>query len=269
MQREKQRREPSTESESRIPRLVLVEEQEAAPVEGAAASAAGSTQAAAGPALIDPSAIHPDDAAGAQQEVQASPPEVVASLPTENIGAMGTTPQAVETAAASIDAEVNREAPSPTEFCYTLGPFPKREDAETIRQLLQLSASATNVRREAQEQHIGYWVVIPPLETESEAIAKVRALKAAGITDVWRFTRGSLANAISLGLFAREKLARTHSENISSKGFATDVRPRYAERSTYWIDARYGKPQDTADGVWSRIIKDHPETQAAPAKCEL
>ena len=259
IQREQQRSEPAPGGHSEIPRLVLVEEQQALQAEA--------TSVSPDPALTEPLNNSQTQKAAADEPVR--PQKAVSLLPGEGVGSKT---EASRTAApVSEEGGVETVIPTlaPAIHCYTLGPFPRRDDAEVVIELLRPSARAADIRREVDEQEIGYWVVIPPLENESAAIAKVRDLKAAGITDVWRFNRGRLANAISLGLFARENLAQAHRENISRKGFAAEVRPRIGEKSTYWIDARFSEVQDIGDGVWLRITDDYPDTQATTAKCEL
>lgn len=255
-QREQQLQEPDTELENGIPRLVLVEERRAAAAAQAAAAPAPGAQV--GPTATN--SVGPDMA----------PDEQVDPLPAGARGPSGEGAAAGATASfvAEPSAEPTMPAPSP-EYCYSLGPFQKRDDAEVVLGLLRPRAAAADIRREVEQQQIGYWVLIPPMQSESEAIGKFEALKAAGITDLWRFTRGSLANAISLGLFARQSMAQAHSEDVNRKGFVTEVRPRLAEKSTYWIDARFGEVQNTISGVWGRIRRDYPDTPSATAQCEL
>lgn len=259
MSREQQRSEPAPEVHSGIPRLVLVEEQQAAQAEA--------TSTSSDPALAETLDSSETQTAAADEAVRV--PTAKSLLPGEGVGSETEARRTAAPVPEEADVEAVIPTLAPPIHCYTLGPFPKRDDAEVVIDLLRPSARAADIRREVDEQQIGYWVVIPPLENESAAIAKVRELKAAGITDVWRFNRGRLANAISLGLFARESLARAHSEDISRKGFTAEVRPRIGEKSTYWIDARFGEVQDIGDGVWLRITEDFPDTQSTAAKCEL
>ena len=258
LQREYQQREPHAENESGIPRLVLVQELPATQEEAAAKAAAAQAPEERGSTEL-PTSARSDMA-----------PEAIANRGAEGSNGMSEGRDASETAG-GLAGEPRGEtvSPAPPASCYTLGPFPKRDDAEAVLEILRLSAAAADIRREVQQQEIGFWVLIPPMASESEAIAKVEELKAAGITDLWRFTRGSLANAISLGLFARQTMAQAHSEEVTRKGFVTEVRPRLAEKSTYWIDARFAEIPDTGSGVWARVRGDYPDVQSVTAQCEL
>ncbi|VAX06809.1 hypothetical protein MNBD_GAMMA26-396 [hydrothermal vent metagenome] len=120
--------------------------------------------------------------------------------------------------------------------CYKLGPIDKRFVAtEIARQLTNLNVEVTShevpVRR-----HIGYWVVYPPLDTIAQTRKKMQELKAAGVTDVWRFPQGEFRNAISLGLFSQMKNAEGIRESTLEKGFVTQVLSRYEEGVQYWLE---------------------------------
>lgn len=152
-------------------------------------------------------------------------------------------------ASASVSSPADASASEPTETlesgaevqslvarCFTLGPFPRRDDAETMVAGLQTDGVSAGVRQATQEEVNGYWVMIPPLPDRAAAVAMVKEIKAKGFDDVWRFTKGELNDAISLGLFARESQAQTHRRRLATRGVEADVRPRYAERAAYWVD---------------------------------
>ena len=150
--------------------------------------------------------------------------------------------------------------------CYTVGPFETREDAEKgLEKLAQLDEAA-DMRQAVDEKHVGYWVLIDQQESRGEAIAKVAELKAAGFSDVWRFTKGRLANAISLGLFARPEQAERHRKQIAAKGFPAEVKPRYVERSVYWVDVD-GSGRDISDDTMNAVTDSYADIKVLQQPC--
>lgn len=127
-----------------------------------------------------------------------------------------------------------RQAP----MCYTAGPFDTRVAAERVEEELGSLADSIAVRDKPESVVTGYWVLIPALPSASEAIAEVGRIKAAGFKDVWRFTKGDMANSISLGFFSRQEQASAHNKRVAERGFPSEVRPRYTEKARFWLDWR-------------------------------
>lgn len=69
-------------------------------------------------------------------------------------------------------------------------------------------------------KNLGWWVYIPPESDPAlrqETLSKLREL---GITDMAVIGRGSMTNAISLGMFAESDQALAHLEKLKAKGVA-------------------------------------------------
>ena len=91
----------------------------------------------------------------------------------------------------------------------------------------------------------GYKVIVPAQESREAAIKVVEQLAAGGITDVWRFRKGEMVNAISLGIFSKEATASEVATKASALGITADVLPRNRTKTT-----------------WTAIFKGSPEAQA-------
>ena len=63
-----------------------------------------------------------------------------------------------------------------------------------------------------------YWVIFPPLPSRAAAIAKLAEFAAAGIRDAFAVKDGPWTNALSLGLYANEELARRRAREVEDKG---------------------------------------------------
>ena len=91
----------------------------------------------------------------------------------------------------------------------------------------------------------GYKVIVPAQESREAAIKVVEQLAAGGITDVWRFRKGKMVNAISLGIFSKEATASEVAIKASALGITADVLPRNRTKTT-----------------WTAIFKGSPEAEA-------
>jgi cell division protein FtsN len=134
----------------------------------------------------------------------------------------------------------------------------KRSQADKLSVSLLAMGLQTEMRTESIDQQEGYWVLIPPQHNREAAVAIVKQLREAGISDLWRFTSGSLAHAISLGLFNQESRAEVRRKDIAAKGFEAEVRPRYRQKNTYWLDFSYTGAAPLSEVDWSSIAEIYP-----------
>lgn len=151
--------------------------------------------------------------------------------------------------------------------CFTLGVFKRLDEAETVADRIESLVADMVGRQEVQEKQIGYWVLIPAQGSRQAARNKVKELLDAGIEDVWRFTTGELANAISLGLFSRRAPAERHQREINRKGFVTEVRPRYIDQTSYWLDFRSTDDRALPPGLQEELARDYPDTELSSREC--
>lgn len=68
------------------------------------------------------------------------------------------------------------------------------------------------------EQKLGWWVFLPPLDSEAAAQAMIEEIMRLGIKDYALVRGGAMRNAISLGAFASLAKAREHAAGLSAKG---------------------------------------------------
>lgn len=62
------------------------------------------------------------------------------------------------------------------------------------------------------------WVIFPPLPSQPAASAKLTELTALGVQDMFVVTAGTWVNALSLGLYGNEELARRRVRELEEKG---------------------------------------------------
>jgi len=174
-------------------------------------------------AAIAPTEVRETDL-GVDSEAASVPPEEALPAPSPSVA----------TSPATRDRGV--ESPPAQHRCYALGPFAGVQDAEAATQRLSAHASsAPAVRQVAAQEQIGFWVLLPPLESREAAVEKVRELRRRGI-DSFVVTRGGPPNSISLGVFGQRSAADTHAQQLRRKGIASVVEPRLRTRVQYWLD---------------------------------
>jgi hypothetical protein len=74
---------------------------------------------------------------------------------------------------------------------------------------------------------LGWWVFLPPQQDAEALRATMKAIRAKGVEDLAAVRSGSMANAISLGVFPTLQRARARAAQMAGKGIAG---VRYAPR---------------------------------------
>lgn len=151
--------------------------------------------------------------------------------------------------------------------CRRIGPLDKRNQADKLSLSLMAMGIQTDLQTESTDEQDGYWVMIPPQENRDAASAVVKRLREAGIADLWRFTSGSFANAISLGLFRTESRAEIRLKAIAAKGFDAEVRPRYRQKNAYWLNFSFSGDSPLTETDWNSIVAIYPGVEQRTVEC--
>lgn len=92
------------------------------------------------------------------------------------------------------------------------------------------------------------WVVFPPLPSRAAAKAKLDELGTVGVTDIFIVQSGTWANALSLGLYATEELARRRVRELEEKNvLGLRIEPQPKQGTAYYFVIR----SDDADALKS------------------
>ena len=192
----------------------------------------------------------PTEAPVVQAEVEKPQPVVEAKAPQEEVVAE---PPKVEPVVEQAVAEPAPQVPvvepvaevvAIEPACWVSEVKPNKEDFESLtlpEGVSLLSTSSTEL-----SSITGYKVIVPAQESREAAIKVVEQLAEGGITDVWRFRKGEMINAISLGIFSKEETASEIAAKASALGVSADVLPRNRTKTT-----------------WTAIFKGNPDAQAA------
>ncbi len=152
--------------------------------------------------------------------------------------------------------------------CKRVGPLDKRAEADQLSLRLRAMGLQPDLNSEVSNNQEGYWVLVPPQKNRSIAVSIVKRLQKAGITDLWRFTSGTLAHAISLGLFRNESRAEIRRKAIADKGFDVEVRPRYRQKTNYWLSYSFSGDSPLSDNKWQELLKRYPGMEQVAIECQ-
>jgi cell division protein FtsN len=152
--------------------------------------------------------------------------------------------------------------------CETIGVFEKRTQAELLSVQLRALGLKPDIASETTNEQAGFWVLIPPQSSRDQAIGIAHKLEAAGVEDLWRFTSGNLAHAISLGLFRDEERALARRNKIAALGFNPEVTPRYRESTQYWLRFQYTGESPITTEKWQDFKQTFPDIERSRVDCQ-
>ncbi|HEX7044104.1 MAG TPA: SPOR domain-containing protein [Burkholderiales bacterium] len=119
--------------------------------------------------------------------------------------------------------------------CYRLGPFPSLERAQHAAARIE-SWGIRYVRVPEFRTLNPIWrVYLPPFPSKEAAERRRRELSQLGFKDHAVIHEPGMENAISLGLFAVERNARAHVEDLARRGVRAALQPLPNLQSVYWL----------------------------------
>jgi hypothetical protein len=155
-----------------------------------------------------------------------------------------------------------------TEQCGILGPIGDRQRARSAEEILKNAEIEVWVKEQSERTRIGFWVVIPSLESTEQVQEKIQELADAGIKDIWVFRSGELKNSISLGMFSQEENAQNYSQVAAAKGFKTVLRPRFLNKKRYRLSFRIENSEPAIKSMWQQIELQFPHYELNMTPCE-
>jgi hypothetical protein len=192
-----------------------------------------------------------------------------ATAPTPDPQAPSTAvdPEPAETPASTATEPATDQLPaSPPELsCIRLGPLEQEAAASAVINALSESDHQPDLRVVSHKEQSGYWVLITP-ETEDPDFV-VSNLQLAGISDVWRFTKGDLAGMVSLGLYSSLADAEARQKELSQRGFDAEIRPRQIDKYSYWVHTRYDPQSAPAMAALEQAFNQNPWLEFPPTPC--
>ncbi|MBU0501390.1 MAG: SPOR domain-containing protein [Gammaproteobacteria bacterium] len=197
--------------------------------------------------------IPPVNAQQPSPEVQALPqPAIAAPTPITPPPPPATSPVLAQPQEVPPAPKVPEPAPpkaaqdKPT--CFSFGPLEERLAAIGVMARLKERTTDQSIRQEGSKHTEGFRVLIRTAKNEEEARALEQKILAAGITDIWRISRGEDQNAISMGMYSQQSNAAKRAEQAKGLGFDANIEAKVIDKTRFWINFSSGEPKlTTAD----------------------
>lgn len=127
------------------------------------------------------------------------------------------TAEAPATLPAPAPAAAPAAAPAPALLCLEIKQL-SQPRYEGLHAYLKSSGMASGQCTYIFEKKLGWWVFWPPEYESSRRDKVMKAIQAAGVKDVLPINQGSMAQSISLGVFAHEAQANHYRDVLRGKG---------------------------------------------------
>lgn len=152
-------------------------------------------------------------------------------------------------------------------ICYALGPFDGMPQAKNISEKLQDLGAFTVERSVTKESPIGYWVYLSSYKSWKEAKDKVLVLEKKGYKDMFIVGRGTMKNAVSLGLFKNENGAKSRVNELKNIGEKPKIQTQYKQLEQYWIDIDVEPGKDQVVATIEKIAQSLTVLELNSRKC--
>lgn len=155
-----------------------------------------------------------------------------------------------------------------SKICARIGPYD--EEGITRQLISQLKAAGLDAQLAHTQDAVSnqYWVLLPPAESRRRALQTLRELQARKI-DSYLISSGEMKNAISLGLFSRDELARGVQERIREAGYPAEIRQKEKLEKAFWVQLVAEQPFENARKVLDSLISDNEGVKITNTPCEM
>lgn len=124
-----------------------------------------------------------------------------------------------------------------------------------------------NLSRHAVGEVAAYWVHIPPLKTEPDAVKKIEELKKLGVTSYFHIQDNSKwNNAISIDIFRSEEAARKLLAEMKSKGIKSAI---IGELSLKQMAFVVHKPAEDVIEKMISLKQEFPGSELKTSECKV
>lgn len=151
------------------------------------------------------------------------------------------------------------------ESCFTFGPLAETRQVQGLTDWFRSRDAWTQSRQSDRKGRELFWIYLAPQASRESAMAMLEDLKDRGIRDYRLINRGSLENAISLGLFSSQSAVNDRISELKQKGYKAIVVPYTNANQIYWLDIRV--PANT--GLIEEMYSGYPgQFKSVPVHCE-
>lgn len=167
---------------------------------------------------------------------------------SEQVGSMQATANS-----APDPSDVNAEGEESRALCELVGPFPAQERADSFQERLDSIDIRAQVLSLDLPAGTSYRVYLAPLESAEAAHRKLAELQAKGV-DSYIMRKGSLTNAISLGMYTRENLANEQVARISAMGLEPVKEVIERTQIEIWVMLEQGEAEKMSPSTWENML---------------
>jgi hypothetical protein len=121
--------------------------------------------------------------------------------------------------------------------CLRVGPFPRENDADSVRRALESREASVRQTTKAGQVWMGHWVQVADQGSRSKAEVTRDALIAAGIKDAY-ILPGDDDFRVSLGVFRLRSSANRVLEQSIELGYDTRMDDRFQPGKNFWLQVR-------------------------------
>lgn len=123
-----------------------------------------------------------------------------------------------------------------TRWCYSLGPFEDKQQANLASEILKTAGIDAKRRLSKDARRKAYWVLLPPADSREAAQKSVARLKELKVTDYFLVVTGEKTNAVSLGVYSQFESAHRRIKEMQDLGFKPDFEKVELPKREYWLD---------------------------------
>ena len=153
-------------------------------------------------------------------------------------------------------------------ICARLGPYPDEKGGRAAIQALTQSGLKASMAEVQEQKSVQFWVLLPPADSRRRALQTLRELQARKI-DSYLISSGELNNAISLGLFSRDELARGVQQKIREAGYPAEIRPKEKFEKVFWVHMAADQAFEKARKVLDDLVSEEDGIKISNTPCEM
>lgn len=151
-------------------------------------------------------------------------------------------------------------------LCVTLGRFDDPASAEQLRQRMLALDIAAEVKPKELVVGTDYWLVMPVVGGEHDAVLQLSALQEQGV-DSFLISRGDMAGQLSLGVFTREDDALLRRERLQELGHEVNVHALSRLKPQFLVEVSGDGRRLVDQAMLTRLRADFPSLQHQYQPC--
>lgn len=140
-------------------------------------------------------------------------------------------------------------------LCWLLGPLPEVITAKQVLMRFQKQGVSAELQEIEVTTGLDYLLYIGPFASRDEGLTRLRELHGSGV-DSFLITRGTLNNAISLGLFSSVRQAEAALANFAEQGYEANIRENERTGLQQWLVVPMAEADGLDVGFWDELNID-------------